>query len=78
MSDDARQQQDDAMAERYETCVRIIHECSQFLNVEDVQRLCFETGVSIRDIERAEQKRVAALLRPPETPRERPVADDVW
>ncbi len=58
---DARQQQESAMAERYETCVRIIHECSMFLPQEDVDHLCFECGIEYLDIMRAEERRVAEL-----------------
>ena len=72
MDDDQRALQE-LNEERRANAVRIVHECSHFLNAEDVEFLCFECGIHLKDIEHAEAKRLAELKRIPE----RPVAD-VW
>ena len=71
MEDDQRALQE-LDEERRANAVRIVHECSQFLNAEDVDFLCAECGISIKDIERAERMRLAALQT-----REGPSAD-IW
>ena len=62
MEDDQRALQE-LNEERRANAVRIVHECSHFLPAEDVEFLCFECGIHLKDIERAERLRVASLHR---------------